>query len=170
MCVWLLKKTVVVTTCLADKRLLFSLRVPNDEQIYKIFVAVYAIAGDWFCSFSIEQRVACTNTIFKYEDYYLLFMKRNTDFSKLKQKIVGILKSYGIKKAGIFGSYARGEQKRGSDVDILVKVPKKVSFYDFVGIKLDLEDNLGKKVDLVEYCTIKERIKKRILGEEIRII
>lgn len=97
-------------------------------------------------------------------------MQQKKDFEKLKKKIVAILKSKGIKKAGIFGSFARGEQKRGSDIDILVEVPKKINLYDFVGIKLELEDNLGKKVDLVEYSTIKERIKRRILCEEIRII
>ena len=92
------------------------------------------------------------------------------EIEQMKKAIVKTLKRYNIKKAGIFGSYARGEQKKKSDIDILVKVPKKVNLYDFVGIKLDLEDELGKKVDLVEYCTIKPRIKDRILGEEIRII
>jgi len=85
-------------------------------------------------------------------------------------KIKKILKKNKIKKAGIFGSYVRGEQKKNSDIDILVETPREISLFDFVGIKLDLEDSLKRKVDLVEYCTIKPLIKDRILNEELRII
>lgn len=94
------------------------------------------------------------------------------EFKELKKVIVRILKKYGIKKAGIFGSYVRGENKKGSDIDILVEIPKnmKFSLLDFVGLKLELEDTLGKKVDLVEYVTIKPRIRNTILNEEVKII
>ncbi len=97
-------------------------------------------------------------------------MKQNNELKKIKQKIVKILKSNGIKKAGIFGSYARGEYKKRSDVDILIKIPKKIDLYDFVGIKLDLEDALKKKVDLVSYKGIHPALKSNILKEEVRII
>lgn len=92
------------------------------------------------------------------------------ELKKLKPKIVKILKAYGIKKAGIFGSFAKKEHKKGSDIDILAKVPKKINLYDFVGIKLDLEDALGKKVDLVDYKLVRPELRKIILGEEVRII
>ncbi len=45
--------------------------------------------------------------------------------------------------------------KKGSDVDILVKMPDELSLFDFVGVKLELEEALGRKVDLIEYDTIK---------------
>ena len=48
-------------------------------------------------------------------------MKNNQELNKMKPKIVKVLKKHGIKKAGVFGSYARGEQKKKSDVDILIK-------------------------------------------------
>ncbi len=89
---------------------------------------------------------------------------------KIKSKIIPILKKNSVTKAGIFGSYARGEQKENSDIDILVEYPKAKSLLDFIGLKHELEDALGKKVDLVEYGAIKPRIKKRILKEEVRII
>ena len=92
------------------------------------------------------------------------------DIKKLKVKIVKILKKNNVVKAGIFGSYARGEQKKNSDVDILAKIPKKINLFGVVGIKLELEDTLGKKVDLVEYKLIRPELKKIILNEEIRII
>ena len=95
-------------------------------------------------------------------------MKENIKL--LKQKIVKILKEHGVRKAGIFGSYARGEANENSDIDILVEFDKNISLFDFVGIKLELEDNLKRKVDLTEYKVIKPRIKRQILNEEVKIL
>lgn len=95
---------------------------------------------------------------------------KNKEIEKLKPKIVGVLKKNGVKKAGIFGSYATGKQKKSSDIDILVEINKDASLLDFIEIKLELEDNLKKKVDLVEYKTIKPRIKDKIAREKVRLI
>ncbi len=84
-------------------------------------------------------------------------------------KIIKILKKNKVKKAGIFGSYARGEQKKNSDIDILVEPPKGMGF-GFAGIGIELEEKLGKKVHLVTYKYISPYIKKDILKEEITII
>ena len=62
-----------------------------------------------------------------------------------------------------------GEFTRKSDVDILVELGKDISLLEFVGIKYELEDSLGRSVDLVEYQAIKPRLRSRILSEEIRI-
>lgn len=82
---------------------------------------------------------------------------------------VPILKKNGVVRAGIFGSYARGEERKKSDVDILIKPPKGLGF-KFVGIQLELEDKLKKKVDLLSYKAVHPLLKERILGEEVRII
>lgn len=87
-----------------------------------------------------------------------------------KQKIVKILKKYGIKKAGIFGSYVRGEQKKNSDIDILIEPPKNMSLIGFVHVKHKLEDELGIKIDLVSYKGIHPLLKSQILHEEVKII
>jgi predicted nucleotidyltransferase len=92
------------------------------------------------------------------------------DFQDLKKIISPILLDHGIKKAGIFGSYVRNEAKEDSDIDILVEIDADISLLDFVGIKLEIEDKLNKKVDLVEYKTLKPRIKDRILSEEVAIL
>ena len=98
-------------------------------------------------------------------------MINSNDFNLMKKKIVAVLRRNHIKKAGIFGSYARNKQKKSSDVDILVEIKdKKMSLLGFIGLKHELEDAIGKKVDLVEYCAIKPRIREQILNEEIRII
>lgn len=87
----------------------------------------------------------------------------------IKSKILDILKNNNIKRAGIFGSYARGEQKKNSDVDILIE-PEKSMGFGFFGMNDLLEKKLGKKVHLVTYKYINPHIKKNILSEEIRII
>lgn len=89
--------------------------------------------------------------------------------NEIKSKIRKILKRHGVVRAGIFGSYARGEQKKASDIDVLVKTAKPMGF-DFVGIKFDLEDALGKNVDLVSYQALHKLLRKQILSEEVRII
>ncbi len=71
----------------------------------------------------------------------------------------------------MFGRYARGKQKKDSDVDILVKIEdEKMSLLGFIKLNRLLEETLKKKVDLVEYSALKPRIKQRILDEEIEII
>lgn len=86
----------------------------------------------------------------------------------LKKKVVPILKRNKVVKAGIFGSFATGEAKKNSDIDILVEPPKGIGF-GFIGIQLELEDKLKKKVDLLSYRAIHPLLKERILKEEVRI-
>lgn len=93
-------------------------------------------------------------------------MKQN----EIKNKIIPILKKEGIKKAGLFGSYARGDQKKSSDIDILIQPQANTSLLTLVKIKILLEKSLKKQVDLVEYEMIKPQIKKQILSEEIKIL
>jgi len=95
--------------------------------------------------------------------------KANKNLNQLKRKIIPILKHNGVIKAGIFGSYARGEQKKNSDIDILVQPPKGMGL-KFVGMNLELEKKLGKKVDLLTYKSIHPYLKKYILDDEVRII
>ncbi len=90
------------------------------------------------------------------------------EISKLKAKIKPILRKNKIARAGIFGSYARGEQNKNSDIDILIEF--KGGLLDLVGLELELRKILKKKVDLLTYNGINPLLKKRILLEEIRII
>jgi uncharacterized protein len=92
------------------------------------------------------------------------------DIDDIRKKIAPILKRYGVKKAGVFGSCVRGELKEDSDIDILVEIEKDLSLLDFVGLKLEIEDVLQRKVDLVEYCTVKPLLRERILREQVAIL
>jgi len=84
-------------------------------------------------------------------------------------KIKKILKKYNVKRAGIFGSYAKGEQKRYSDIDILIEPPKNMGF-GFAGLEIDLSEKLNKKVDLVSYNGLSPFLKEKILKQEVKII
>ena len=96
----------------------------------------------------------------------------NKETEKISKKIIDILKKKGVIKAGIFGSYARGEQKKKSDVDILIEVEKgkKFSLFDLVGLEDELKKKLKKKIDLLTYNGVHHLLRKRILDEEVRII
>ncbi len=101
-------------------------------------------------------------------------MKNVIDDNRLmdfKKKVVPILKRNKGVKAGVFGSFARGEAKKDSDIDILIEVKaKKFSLLDLVGLELELKEKLKRKVDLVEYSTIHPLLKERILQEEVPIL
>ena len=94
--------------------------------------------------------------------------KKSADIEKIKNKIVPVLKKHKVKRAGIFGSYATGEQTKNSDIDILIEFNG--SLLDMAGIKIELEEKLQKKVDILTYRAIYYLLKERILKEEVRII
>lgn len=89
---------------------------------------------------------------------------------EIKEKVLPILKEAGVTRSSLFGSYVRGEQSEKSDVDILVDYPREKSLFDFVDTKLQLEDALGRKVDLIEYKTIKLPLRKYILSAQLQIL
>ena len=95
--------------------------------------------------------------------------KINKNISRIKSKIIPLLRKNKVKKAGIFGSYVRGEQKKDSDIDILIEPPRGMGF-GFIRFERELSKELGKKVDLLTYNGIYHLLRKRILKEEIRII
>ncbi len=94
----------------------------------------------------------------------------NPEIQKIKMRIAPILKRNDVLKAGIFGSYARGEQKKSSDIDILIKFREGKSLLDLARLELMLEKKLGKKVELVTYDSLHPLIKDRILEEEVHVI
>jgi len=68
---------------------------------------------------------------------------------ELFHKIIQKLKNEGVKKIGVFGSYVRGEEKPGSDIDIIVEFSERKSLLDLVRIERELSEELGIKVDLL---------------------
>ncbi|MGB9682909.1 MAG: nucleotidyltransferase family protein [bacterium] len=76
---------------------------------------------------------------------------------------------YGVREIGIFGSYVRNEQRRSSDIDILVEFEKTPSLLEFINLENYLSDILGVKVDLVMKDSLKPNIGRHILEEVILV-
>ena len=87
----------------------------------------------------------------------------------LKEKTLPILKSNDVSFAGIFGSYARGEQNDKSDVDLLVRFVKPKSLLALAHLERLLSEKLGRKVDLVTENALSPYIKDKILSELVTI-
>jgi hypothetical protein len=97
-------------------------------------------------------------------------MKRLEEIQEiLRQKKPILRERFKVKEIGIFGSFARGEEKDTSDLDILVELERPVGLIKFVGLQNYLSDELGEKVDLVTKSALKPRIKKNILSEVVYI-
>jgi hypothetical protein len=91
-------------------------------------------------------------------------MKTNTE--KMKRKIISILRRHDVVKAAIFGSYARGEAKKGSDLDLLVQFGRGKSLLDLAGLQIAPEESLKMKVDVLTYNSPHPLLKDRILDEQ----
>lgn len=76
-------------------------------------------------------------------------------------------RKYKAEIIGIFGSYARGEQKKTSDVDILVRFHENATLFDFIGLSIFLQEKLGIDVDVVPQDAIRKELKKKISQEVI---
>jgi len=93
------------------------------------------------------------------------------DQSEIKNIILSHLKGYNPRKIGIFGSFARGDNKKTSDLDILVEFKDSPSLLTLIRIENDLSEVLGIKVDLVTTGALKnKRIKKSIKKDLISIL
>lgn len=92
-------------------------------------------------------------------------MSKN-DLIKAIQGNTGTLKSYGVKRVGIFGSFAASRQNTKSDVDVLVEFKKEDKTFDnYMDLKLFLEKLFKRRVDLVIKDALKTRIRDRVLSE-----
>lgn len=84
--------------------------------------------------------------------------------SKRKQ-VLALAAAQGARGVRVFGSVAKGLDKEGSDLDLLVDLPRGTSLLRIVGLKLDIEDALGVKVDLCTEAELHPDLKTRILAE-----
>lgn len=92
----------------------------------------------------------------------------NTIKSK-REAILGIAKKYGATKLRVFGSMARGEERPESDLDIIVEMEKGSSLLDIIAIKQDIEELLGRKVDVVTEASISPYIRNTVLREAVNL-
>lgn len=85
----------------------------------------------------------------------------------LKKSMLKILINGGVKRAALFGSFARGDASEESDIDLLIEFKgKKKSLLDLVGLKIQLEESTGRKVDLITYNSLHHSLRDLILSEQ----
>ncbi len=86
-----------------------------------------------------------------------------------RDDILRIAAQYGAYNVRIFGSVARGEADEKSDIDLLVNMKSGRSLLDLCGLLIDLEELLGRKVDVVTEKGLRDRIRNRVLNEAIAL-
>ncbi|SIO38799.1 hypothetical protein SAMN05444166_4295 [Singulisphaera sp. GP187] len=96
-------------------------------------------------------------------------MDRLTILNRLKAEAPGLRERYGVKSLAVFGSMARGDDREGSDVDMLVTFTEKATFDNFMGLKLDLEDLLGRPVDLGTPDTLRPEMRAEVERDLIHV-
>lgn len=89
--------------------------------------------------------------------------------SKLNKNMGLLEKKYHVKKMGLFGSVAKGEERKKSDIDILVEFSAPIGFFDFIRLENFLSELLGGKVDLVSKKAVKPFLQKYIQKDLIYV-
>lgn len=96
-------------------------------------------------------------------------MKRDEILTAIRALSDTIKKNYHAEVIGLFGSYARGEEKASSDIDVLVRFDDKADLFDFVGLSIFLEEKLGREVDVVPHDTVRPELKEIIFKEAVPV-
>lgn len=89
---------------------------------------------------------------------------------KIGNEIIPVLKRHNVVRAAIFGSFARGEMKEDSDLDILVEFKGEKSLLDLVALKMELEEVLGREVDVLTYNSLHPFIREIVSKEQVVIL
>jgi hypothetical protein len=93
-------------------------------------------------------------------------MYTKTDIlNKLREKKGEVELKYHVKRLGLFGSYSRGEQTVGSDIDVLVDFNDGADLFDLAGLKTFLEELFQAHVDVVPSRALREELKQAVLAD-----
>jgi uncharacterized protein len=88
---------------------------------------------------------------------------------EIKNRVMDLFCKYGVEKVALFGSILRKDFGQVNDIDFLIKTPRSLDLFKMISLQNSLEERLGKKVDLVEYSTIKPCIRDDILSQQLVI-
>jgi len=92
------------------------------------------------------------------------------DVEKFKQLILPVLNRYLIKRAAIFGSFAKGTATAGSDIDLLIEPGLGFTLFNMLALENEISDIVKRKVDVVEYSALKHSITTEVLSSAISIL
>jgi uncharacterized protein len=89
---------------------------------------------------------------------------------EIRHHLPPVLRRHGVRRAAVFGSFARGEARAESDVDLLVEFEPDRSLLDLVDLRQTLSVLLGRDADVVTYASIHPALRTRILREQVEIL
>ena len=93
-----------------------------------------------------------------------------SQIEKYKEIIVEILLKHEVRKASLFGSLVREEMTIDSDIDLIIEFKGDKSLLDLAALKIELEEKLKLKVDVLTYNSIHPLLKNQILAEQVEIL
>ena len=93
----------------------------------------------------------------------------NSLINEKREEIIRIAKAHGATSIRIFGSYSRGEERPGSDIDLIVELEPGRSLLDVIAMKQEIEDIVHKKVDVVTEAALSPYIRDDILQEAVAL-
>jgi len=93
-----------------------------------------------------------------------------TNIEEMKKTLLPILKQHEVSRAAIFGSLAHGTARETSDLDLLIEFKGEKSLLDLVALKLDLEAEINRKVDVLTYQALNPLIRKKVLQQVVRVL
>ena len=88
---------------------------------------------------------------------------------KVGSQLPFLKQKYNVKRLGIFGSFVKDQQKKGSDIDMLVEFTSPIGFFNFIRLENFLAETLNQKVDLVTKKALKPAIKAEVLKETLYV-
>lgn len=93
-----------------------------------------------------------------------------SQIEKYKEIILEILKKHDVKKASLFGSIVREEMSIDSDIDLIIEFKGDKSLLNLAALKIELEEKLSLKVDVLTYNSIHPLLRDQILAEQVEIL
>ena len=96
-------------------------------------------------------------------------MKREEAIAALRGYMPVIRRDFGVRRIALFGSTVRGDAREDSDLDILVEFESGPTFLSYMGLKVFLEDQMGRKVDLATPDALKPRLRPVVEREAVDV-
>ncbi len=93
-----------------------------------------------------------------------------SQIEKYQQIILPVLKRYLIKRAAIFGSFAKDNTTIESDLDLLIEPDKNFTIFKMLQLEEEISNLINRKVDIVEYNALKLSIRNEVLASSIPIL
>lgn len=102
------------------------------------------------------------------EKYCEVIEMSGVTIEEIRNSVIPYGKEYNLSKIVLFGSYARHDETELSDIDLLIDVDQSnFTLFDLSGMRLELREKLGRKVDIVTLAGLNEKVKKNVMEDEV---